>query len=487
MTQKKFWSDLVFVQGVNLLIKTSWILVIDRAVQDLLPAEEYGTYYRLLSLSILFVIILDMGLNSLNTREVAQNENYFKANLKKFLGAKTILALFYLVALFLASIFLKLSNNQLILLGSLAGFQIVNSFNQYFRSNISAMHLFKLDGLLAVADRLFVIIVCGSWLIFPSLSHNLTIRNFVLIQLGGVVLTAIIASIINWNKWRALSPSQDQQIRILQLIKTSLPFALLITLMAIFTRVDAVMIGQILGDGETDRYAMGYRLIDAANMMAALFSGMLLPMFSRLIDDRKEIGKLSGVASKVLLLPALLGSLILAPYASDLLSFMYPNKASIVAPQTFIFLLFSFIASGSVFIFGTLLTAAKRLKTLNTMACIAAISNIVLNYFLIPKYGIRGAAFATLLTQSLFAFGCFIDSYKFFSFQISSVEALKITAAISAFIFLFYGSKQFFTSTPVHISFGVALSVLLVVGSGIISLNTLKNLSRRKTHNPSDN
>ena len=88
MVKNKFWSDLIFVQGINVLVKTIWILVIDRAVQDLLPAEDYGMYYRLLSLSILFVIVLDLGLNSMNSKEVAQNPNYFVQISKRWLTAK---------------------------------------------------------------------------------------------------------------------------------------------------------------------------------------------------------------------------------------------------------------------------------------------------------------------------------------------------------------------------------------------------------------
>lgn len=486
MVKNKFWSDLLFVQGINVLIKTIWILVIDRAVQDLLPATDYGMYYRLLSLSILFVIVLDLGLNSMNSKEVAQNPNFFRTNFISFVRGKIVLAFLYLVILLFAAIILQLNQTQLLILYILAAFQIINSFNQYLRSNIAALHLFKLDGLLAVADRLLVIVVCGSWLLFPSLHHNLTIENFVWVQLGGVTLTLLIALTINLLKIKKYDLSEVKP-KVASLIKTSLPYALLITLMAVFTRIDAVMIGAMLDDVQTDRYAMCYRLIDAANMMAALFSGMLLPMFARLISDSKALSNLAVTATKVLIIPAIIVALIIAPHTEEILGLMYGNKTALVAPTTFTLLGFSFIASASVFVFGTLLTAAARLKTLNALALVSAISNIILNVILIPSVGIKGAALATLITQSLFAIGCVIYSYKTFDFHISSKLMNKIGAVLVLFSAIFYGTKQFFDNSFVHIAFGVALSALLVVGSGIISSDNLKILSRRKTYNPSDN
>ena len=480
MAQKKFWSDLIFVQGINILIKVIWILVIDRSVQNLLPAEDYGTYYRLLSLSILFVIVLDLGLNSMNSKEVAQNAGFFRSNFTSFLRAKFILSTFYIVILFVSAYLLQLSQQQWVLLIGLAAFQIITSFNQYLRSNLAALHLFKLDGLLAVADRLLVIVVCGSWLLVPNFRSYLTIQNFVVVQIGGVALTWIFAFLINISKLKQVE-AVDHQPKVKDLVRSSLPYALLITLMAIFTRVDAVMIGQILDDIQTDRYAMCYRLIDAANMMAALFSGMLLPMFARIIKNNSQIATLAATASKVLILPAIVVALILMPHTAEVLSLMYPNKIEIIAPTTFALLGFSFIASASVFVFGTLLTAGTKLKRLNALALTSAVTNILLNFILIPIYGIKGAAIATLITQWLFAVGCIASSYKTYSLHIDTKHVVKIIVVLALFSTIFYSTIQFFESSFVHIAFGGLLSVLLVVGSGIINLNVLKNLSRRKT------
>ncbi|MBO6517106.1 MAG: polysaccharide biosynthesis C-terminal domain-containing protein [Bacteroidia bacterium] len=480
MEKRKFFSDLLFVQGINILVKTAWILIIDRAVQNLLPSG-YGTYYRLLSLSILFVIFLDLGLNNMNSKSVAQDTRYFYSNFKRFLSTKFVLGLAYIVLVFSAAFVLGANRLEFQLLGVLAGFQIINSFNLYLRSNLAALHLFKLDGLLAVADRFFVIVVCSLWIYVPEYQHMLTVKNFALVQLSGVSITLLIALVSNLTRLNKTNGGSGSSVNMLQLIKASLPYALLIALMAIFTRVDAVMVGQFLGDLETDRYAMSYRLLDAANMMAALFSGMLLPMFARKLGQKEDVLELTSVASKVLIVPAVLIALILSPHAHAVLALMYPNKLALLAPNTFILLMFSFVASASVFVFGTLLTAADEMRTLNILALVAAVGNIILNLILIPSYGVDGAAFATLITQSGFAVGCIATSYRKFDVSFTLKKFTTTVLVLAAFVGIYFSSKQFFDNQLVHISFGILISVLLVVGSGIINPSVLKKLSRRKT------
>ena len=167
MEKRKFLSDLIFVQVLNLFVKAIWILVIDRAVQDLLPAEQYGGYYRMLSLSILFVILLDLGLNNRNSAKSAANPDYFSKHFGSYLKIKLAFSVTYIFVLGIAAFVLNIADTRVqIILGTLGGFQIINSYNQYFRSNLTALHKFKLDGLLASLDRVLVILVLGSFLLF---------------------------------------------------------------------------------------------------------------------------------------------------------------------------------------------------------------------------------------------------------------------------------------------------------------------------------
>ena len=73
----------------------------------------------------------------------------------------------------------------------------------------------------------------------------------------------------------------------------------LVLLMTLYNRLDPVMLGKLLPDKpncptaeintahvQVGIYANGFRLLDAANMIAYLFSVLLIPVFAQ--DDQKE-------------------------------------------------------------------------------------------------------------------------------------------------------------------------------------------------------
>lgn len=485
MEKRKFLSDLLFVQGVNILIKAFWILVIDREVQNRLPAEDYGRYFGLFSFTVLFIILLDLGINNMNTRAVAANSDHFRQNFRGLLILKALLSLVFAGVVLIVAFILGYGDEEMKLLIPLIVFQMLISLNQYLRSNVAGMQLFKLDGILAVADRFLVVMVCGSWILFDHWNHMLTIQNFILVQVAGAGLTAVIGGIVNLRL--------AQQLRFdfsvgntLGMLKKSLPYALLAALMAFFTRIDAVMIQNMLGEVEADRYAMSYRLLDAGNMIAVLLAGMLLPIFATWIKDPKRIGETTGLSFQLLIVPAACLAIATTYYAADILRLMYPEKLGILSPESFVWLMWSFVCICVIYIYGTLLTAAEDLKFLNILAAFTALGNVVLNLVLIPLHGVVGAALATLITQSFFAFICFVRSRRYRTDLFDLRKLLWIAGFLFGYVLLFEWGQQFFERAFVHIAFGAVATVGFVVAMGLFSNDTLKRMSRRKTQEPSD-
>ena len=54
MSHSKFYSSLLLLIVLNAIIKPFWIFGIDRQVQNITGTAEYGTYFSLLNLSIVF-------------------------------------------------------------------------------------------------------------------------------------------------------------------------------------------------------------------------------------------------------------------------------------------------------------------------------------------------------------------------------------------------------------------------------------------------
>ena len=109
---KKYISDIAFMQILNLLVKPIWILVIDRAVQNALPQEVYGNYFALYNFSLLFFIVLDLGLNSYNTTEIARDSGKIESIAGNIIGLKLLLVFVYLALAFGVGLFLGYDNDD---------------------------------------------------------------------------------------------------------------------------------------------------------------------------------------------------------------------------------------------------------------------------------------------------------------------------------------------------------------------------------------
>ena len=97
--KKKFFSNLVLVLLLNVVIKPLYILGIDAEILRITEINDpgsYGTYFSLLSLSFIFNIILDLGINNFNTRNIAQNNQLIKKHFSRIFTLKLILSLIYL-------------------------------------------------------------------------------------------------------------------------------------------------------------------------------------------------------------------------------------------------------------------------------------------------------------------------------------------------------------------------------------------------------
>lgn len=471
---KKYLSDIAFMQVLNLLVKPVWILVIDRAVQNTLTQEIYGNYFALFNFSLMFFIILDLGLNGYNTTEISRDTNKIVSFAGNIIGLKILLMILYLIAAFGLGSLLGYNRLEFNLLLILCILQIITSFNQYLRSIVSSLQKFKWDGVFMVLDRVVIISIC-SVLIWGGISDwELTINRFVYAQLMGVSLVTILLVVFLRKQLSKISISFQFQ-RIVPILKKSWPFALLIMLMGLYNYMDSVMLKLIIGDEEAGVYALGYRLFYALLMFAQIFSGVLLPFFSKNINDVNVVRQVSNYTSKLLLLIGFSVVFYSYSYGMDIMQLLYPDKATAASSNAFVILMFGFIGSVLVLVYGTLLTAALELKYLNMAAFATLVINLVLNVKLIPQYGASGAAIATLVSQLIFGGVCFMISFQKFNFKLKWVDIFNQLGGVMMLLIIIIYSKQYFDNVLVH---SVLIAVVVLLVAYLFKLFNVKHLNR---------
>lgn len=410
--QKKFLKNLIFLLFLNLLVKPFWILEIDRQVQNVTGTQEYGFYFAIFNFSYLFFIFLDLGITNFNNRNIARNNQQLQEHFGGMATMKLVLGIGYGILVFVVAWLIGYQGHQLYLLAWVGFNQFLLSFILYLRSNISGLLLFSTDSVISIMDRLLMILFVGILLWTGVFGHRFSIEWFVYAQSLAYFLTAGFALMIVLRKSGELRLHWDFSF-FKMILRRSLPFALLVLIMSFYSRMDSVMIERLLphplGSQQAGVYAQAYRLLDASQNMAYLFAILLLPLFSKMLKEKKPVDGLVRLSFSILMSGALIVAVVTHFFAKDIMLLMYSQHAGEtsmafalrIGQSTLIFklLMWSFVGVSSSYIFGTLLTANNSLKTLNIIALFGLLLNFSLNWILIPKYHAVGSAVATLATQ----------------------------------------------------------------------------------------
>lgn len=440
---------------MNLLIKPGWILIIEPGVQNIVGNKEYGEYFALFNFSFLLNILLDFGITNFNNKNIAQNNQLLSKHFSGLFVLKLSLAVFYLIATIIMGLFMGYDVRYTKLLLILAFNQFLISMILYLRSNLLGLHFFITDSIISVLDRFIMILFCGLILWTSVTGIQMDIMVFVYTQTFSYLITAFIAFLIVLRKTQHFHFAWNWPFS-LMIMKKSFPFAILILLMTFYNRLDAVMIERILprenaadvallkaaeehpenfnnelqkkalnvakdresksGAFQAGVYAKAFRLLDAANMIAYLFSLQLLPVFSRMLKYRESVEALAKLSFTLIITPAIVVAAGSFFYSGELS--MLINKSG-ESQEVFSLLMCCFVSISTTYIFGTLLTANGNLRQLNQMALLGICINISLNLILIPRFSALGAAVSSLITQSATALIQLILAAKIFKFRLN--------------------------------------------------------------------
>ena len=473
--KRKFITNLILVIFLNLLVKPFWIFGIDRTVQNLVGADQYGFYFSLLSFSLLLNILIDIGITNFNNRAIAQEPSLISEYFSNIIVLKFLLGIVYTIVCMAGGLAIGYASVQFKMLIFLIINQFLASFLLYLRSNISGLQNFQTDSFISVLDRTIAIIICGVLLWGNITEQQFRIEWFVYAQTAAYLLTVIVAFLIVLSKTEFLRLRFDMKYFI-SILKKSYPFALLILLMSFYNRIDSVMLERLLTDGKTEAgiYAQSFRILDAASMFAFLFAGLLLPIFSRMIKQADPIHDILGLSFRLLIVPALTLACLTAYYSQYIITWMY-NEHMYYSSRIFPLLMFGFISISTTYIFGTLLTANGNLKELNILAGSALLMNIILNLILIPRYQAFGAAISSLITQTFMAVTQVIVAAKQFRFQSDWGLIIKLVS-FTGVIFIFGWFSRMYIQN--WYAGALVLTGLSVLCAFVIRLLNLKDLYR---------
>jgi O-antigen/teichoic acid export membrane protein len=187
--------------------------------------------------------------------------------------------------------------------------------------------------------------------------------------------------------------------RWLRWLKEAAPLAIGSTLGTIYFRIDGVMLSKLGNLRDVAVYQVGYKFSDLLAFMAPALLGAVLPLLIRAWPDRvSEFRKTFRQAFVVFVafgvfatvtFGVLCGPAIITLYSSKYTGSPGPARILFAGQALNLFTQLTFVT--------LVATGRRRMYPIATLA--GVIANVSLNFVLIPRYGVSGAAVSTVLTE----------------------------------------------------------------------------------------
>lgn len=395
---KSFLSNLALLTAINVIIKPLYIFGIDRNVQNIVGEHNYGLYFTILTFCMIMQVIGDAGLQNYNNQQIASGEKAFSDFFSGIMMAKFVVSILYIILVLCIGHVLGYDENQDLLLWIMFG-QLLSGVLLLLRTNISGNGFYKTDSIFSSVDRLMMIIFCGYYIWSQDRQSAFTIILFAKFQAFSYAFSILL--VLTWLCFNlSLKEVKLPGLKDCIILKKSAPYAVVVLLMIIYSRCDILLLENLLPDGTAQAgiYAAGYRLLDAMNMIGFLAGSLLLPMFAKILADKRQTQELYVLSFKILLTFTVLVGLSVVLYRAEIMKLLY-HHATQEWGNVLGILMGSFMAMTLAYVSGCYLTASGKVNNLIKSFLLAILINIVLNIILIPQLKVTGVALSSVVTQ----------------------------------------------------------------------------------------
>lgn len=376
-----------------------------------LGADGYGSISLAVSLTGIFGILVDMGLNTLLIREVARDKSKTNKFISNTAIMKVILSLVTLGAIY---IFVNLSGyselvKTLIYVVYLS--VVIGSYSNIFNAVMQAEEKMEYVSVSTIISGL--VMFFGTLI---GIYYSWDVVYFAALYVISNGLNFIYISIIYF--WKFNVPQIDVDFGFWKpVLKEAWPFGLTSLSGQLYTYVDTVIISLMQGTLVVGWYSAAYRLIITLLFVPTAVNIAIFPVMSRLYTSSKEslllVNERYFKYMLILGVPLGFGTVVLADKII-LLIFGTEYIPSIIALQILIWTtVFTFVGASFV----QLLQSINKQLILTKISFICLVINVILNLFLIPTYSYIGASAVTLVTEIILVsytiFICFKLGYGF--------------------------------------------------------------------------
>ncbi len=363
-----------------------------------LGADAWGEYVMFLAVLNISSIFSRLGIDKLALKSVAaSNENLGEAKFIYFSSVKILLiiSVFFSVLLFYLSdlIAFNLLHNA-----SMSSVIRLVAFILPFFS-IICLNENTLRGLKMIKEFAFfqqTSKMLFSVLFFLLLYYQYELFDNILVIYSYLISLVLIFILSSIKVCKLLCKSNMVgSLNISYIFSQSIPMMLSSSILLLMTWADSLMIGSFIGEHEVGIYNVAVKLALLSSITITSVNSITAPKLSESFnnDNLVEFKRIISYSTKLISISTFPVLVMIFLFPTHMLSFF--GSEFVLAKSSLLILAFSQAInafSGSV---GTILNMTGKQKVYGNILLVSLLINIVLNYLLIPIYGIDGAAIAS--------------------------------------------------------------------------------------------
>jgi len=415
--------DKILRMGVGLVLGV-WIA-------RYLGPEQFGLFNFSTAFIGLFGAIAGLGLKDIVVRDIVRDpgskeETLGTAAVLQFIGG--------LIAygLILGTIFWLRPDDTLVkalvaILGSMMLFKASEVGVYWFESQ--------------VLSKYAVLAQNGSFLVFAAIKIGLILNNapltaFAWATMAEALMVALLLGVLLGLRGPRLHHLRITLERAKSLLKDSWPLMLSGIAIVIYMKIDQIMLGQIVGDEAVGIYSAAVRVSEVWYFVPVMIAASVFPA---ILEAKKRseaqyyqrLQRLFDLMVWLSVIIALPMTFLSAPIVTLIFGEAYASSGPVLAIHiwTGVFA-FLGVAAGKWFL-------AENLQTLSLQrSVLGAGLNVLLNLFLIPYFGVVGAAVATIISHGFAVF--FLDfmqaeTRKIFYLKVNSINIISSLGRVKYF------------------------------------------------------
>jgi O-antigen/teichoic acid export membrane protein len=182
---------------------------------------------------------------------------------------------------------------------------------------------------------------------------------------------------------------------------SALPIGILGLVVTTYARLSTIILAKLGGEVSVAYWTSAHRIAEAVLLATGAFATSMLPVFSRSVYEKASLDsahKLFFPYLRKMIVLVTGAAIVLALFAEQIISLLFTPAYAEAAPALAVLGYWIISASANMFL-TNMLYAAERQRVVLSISSFCLFLNVVLCFFLIPKWGFLGAAVAAAATE----------------------------------------------------------------------------------------